>query len=244
MRRLYQQVADSLKNQIVNRDFTVGQRLPAERVLADKFNVSRPTIREAIIALEIMGYVDCRIGSGVYVISNKGGASEETELDIGPFELMEARRLVESEVASMAAARIDDVQLAKLEELLTAMEQENETGKTGEEADREFHVTIAQGTHNSALVATIERYWDIRETSPMLINMLNRARSSGVRPTIAEHRRILEALQAHDPNAASAAMSAHLTSVIDGLLKVTETEAVERARNEASALRKRYQEVP
>ncbi len=241
MRRLYQQIADKLRADITNDRYEVNSRLPAERLLADEFNVSRPTIREAIIALEIGGLVEVRVGSGVYVVSKTGDRAAPSELNIGPFEQLEARRIIESDIASMAAARINEIQLARLDQLLVEMARENEIGAIGEEADREFHHTIAEATRNSALVSTVEHLWMFRETSPMMVVMLNKARAYGVQPMIEDHRRILEALKERDPDGAHAAMHAHLSRVIDALLESTEAEAVERARQEARALREQYQ---
>jgi GntR family transcriptional repressor for pyruvate dehydrogenase complex len=209
--------------------------------LAAKFDVSRPTIREAIIALEIGGLVEVRVGSGVYVVSKSGDRMTPAELDIGPFELLEARRMIESDMAAVAAARISDMHLARLDQLLGEMAHENEIGAVGERADREFHNVIAEGTGNSALVSTVEHLWSVRETSPMLITMLNKARAYGVKPMIEDHERIVNALRERDPDAAHAAMHGHLSRVIDALLEASEAESVERARNEAAALRAKYQ---
>ena len=221
-----QSVRTSFKGQDQGQ-FEVGHRMPAERLLAQKFNVSRPTIREAMIALEITGFVEVRVGSGVHVVSRTGNGEVGDALDIGPFELMEARLLVESDIARLAAERIDDLEIAQLEGLLDEMTRENDTGETGEQADRDFHVTIAQATKNLALVSISERFWSLRETSPMMAEMLNRSRASGVQPMIEDHRRIVEALSRRDPDAAHEAMASHLTRVIEELLRVTETEAIE-----------------
>ncbi|MEO1421258.1 MAG: FadR/GntR family transcriptional regulator [Pseudomonadota bacterium] len=240
MRRLYQQVAEQLRQRIRQGEYNVGDRMPAERLLAEEFDVSRPTVREAMIALEITGFVEVRVGSGVHVISRSGQGEVTDELDVGPFELMEARLLIESDIASVAAERIDEIQIRRLDELLDDMVRENEIGEVGEQADRDFHITIAQGTQNSALVGIAERFWALRETSPMMAEMLNRSRAYGIQPMISDHRLILEALRARDPQGAHKAMADHLTRVIDALLEVTETEAIERVRTEAEARRKRY----
>lgn len=241
MKRLYQKVADRLRAKIADGAYAVGDRLPAERLLAEEHQVSRPTVREAIIALEIGGYVEVRTGSGVYVVSRTGDSAAPLEPGIGPFELLEARRVVEADIAAMAAARIDDVQLAKLDALLEEIARENALEEGHEEADRLFHLTIAEGTQNSAMRAVVRQLWAIRETSPMLVKMLARARSYGVRPMVDDHRAIIDGLRARDPDAARAAMHHHLTRVIDALLEATEAEAMERAREQAQSLRERYQ---
>jgi GntR family transcriptional regulator, hexuronate regulon transcriptional repressor len=241
--RLYKRVADELRVSIVGGVYPAGRRLPAERELAEMFNVSRPTIREAVIALELQGLVEVRVGAGVFVLeaSAAGRAtSAGTELTIGSFELMEARRIIESETAALAATLIDDEQLERLDAIVARMEEENRLQLHGESADRQFHVAIAESTRNSALATVIDNLWEIRETSPMMINLMQKARSKGVRPMVDEHRRIVAALRARDPEAARAAMQRHLARVIEELLQATETEAIERVRTESAARRRRF----
>lgn len=240
MRRLYQQVADQLRRRIADQVYALGERIPAERILAKEFNVSRPTVREAIIALELEGLVSVRTGSGVYVVSREPTAAAAGDLDVGPFELLEARRAIEGEIAAAAAQHVAPDQLARIEAQLGEMELENAAAGGTERADRQFHVLIAEATQNPALVAVVEQLWDMRETSPMLIATMRRAREGGIQPMIHEHRTIVEALRRGDPDEARKAMHEHLSRVIDGLLRMTETEALERARDEAQALRDRY----
>ena len=241
MKRLYQTVANALRKDIAEGKFAVGQRLPAERLLAEQFEVSRPTIREAVIALEISGLVEVRGGSGVYVVSTDGKQDANlSDLDVGPFELMEARRIFESDMAAVAAERISEEELAQLDELLVEMARENEIGAAGEKADKAFHLAIAQATQNSAVVSVEEWLWAKRETSPMVVEMLNRSRAYGVQPMIKDHKLIVDALRKRTPEAARAAMSQHLSNVIDALLEVSEAEAVDKARSEALAKRTKY----
>ena len=111
--RLYERVAAQIADKIAAGEFELGARLPSERELAQAFDVSRPTVREAIFALELDGLVEVRMGSGVYVSarSPRGGAA--VRIDVGPFELLEARRAFEAEAAALAAQRIDDTQIAE-----------------------------------------------------------------------------------------------------------------------------------
>ena len=134
-----------------------------------------------------------------------------------------------------AATSIGDEQIAALEDLLRKMHDEEEI--RGEDADREFHLTIARATGNGAIIATIENLWDWRNRSPLARNILARARGLGLEPRIAEHRRVVEALKARDPATARLAMRDHLERVIDHLLHATETEAVQRAKQETKARR-------
>jgi GntR family transcriptional repressor for pyruvate dehydrogenase complex len=239
-RKLYRQVADAIMASIQSGDYEPGSRLPSERDLAASFKVSRPTIREAMIALEIHGLVEARQGSGIYVTDHPPAQIGADDLDIGAFELTEARRLFEAEAAALAATIITEEQLREIEEILGDMIKENARKQKGEMADRRFHVAIARATRNSAITAVIENLWDIRHKSPLCAHMLERARSVGVQPRISEHRRILAALRKHDSQAARNAMRDHLARVIDGLLAATETDAVDSARKKAVSKRHEY----
>lgn len=235
--KLYRRIADSVADAIEAGQYKLGDRLPTERELAEQFGVSRPTLREAMIALEMLGMIEARHGLGIYVTSNARPAAPTNELDfeIGAFELIEARRLFEGEAAALAATSIDDAQLAQLEALMVRMHEEEEI--RGEDADREFHMIIARSTGNGAIIATIENLWDWRNRSPLARNILTRARGMGLEPRINEHKRVFDALKARDPHAARQAMRDHLERVIEHLLHATETEAVQKAKLETSARR-------
>ena len=239
-RKLYRQVADAIMASIESGEYARGARLPSERNLAASFKVSRPTIREAMIALEIRGLVEAQQGSGIYVTDQPQAHIGADDLDIGAFELTEARRLFEGEAAALAASIITEEQLEDIEAILDDMVKENARKQKGEIADRRFHVAIAQATRNAAITAVIEHLWDIRFKSPLCAKMLDRARSAGVKPRISEHRRILAALRKHDSQAARNAMRDHLARVIDGLLAATETDAVDSARKKAVSKRHEY----
>jgi len=237
-RKLYQQVAGAIATAIEQGRYPTGGRLPSERDLAEEFGVSRPTVREAMIALEIRGLVEARQGSGIYVTDAPRPDAPAPELDIGAFELTEARRLFEGEACALAAASITDGELAAIDAILLQMIDENSFGGfTGEAADRRFHVSIAQATRNAAMVMVVENLWDLRYRSPLCAAMLERARAVGVRPLIEDHRAILDALKARDAGAAREAMRAHLGHVIEDLLTATEVDAMERARNDVAARR-------
>ncbi|WP_308909152.1 FadR/GntR family transcriptional regulator [Pseudokordiimonas caeni] len=239
--RLYQQVAEKLIEMIESGEYDVGSRLPAERELAAMFSVSRPTIREAVIALELENFVEVRTGSGVYVKAGRRESGRLADKDIGPFELTEARILFEGEAAALAARMITDAELRQLESILGEMAAENESGEEmHEEADKKFHMTIAQATRNSAVVSVIEGLWDARESSPLTRRMYQRVRNKGFKPSIEEHRDVFNAIATRDPAIARAAMREHLTRVIDSILEATEVEAIEAARSEVAKSRERY----
>ncbi|PXA80039.1 GntR family transcriptional regulator [Caulobacter sp. D4A] len=236
--KLYRKIADTVADAIEAGQYKLGDRLPTERELAEQFGVSRPTLREAMIALEMLGMIEARHGLGIYVTGDVRPVAPqlaERDTEIGAFELIEARRLFEGEAAALAATSITEEQIAQLESLLDRMHEEEEI--RGEDADREFHLVIAGATGNGAIIATIENLWDWRNRSPLARNILARARGMGLEPRIAEHRRVVDALKARDPAAARQAMRDHLERVIEHLLHATETEAVERAQQETSARR-------
>jgi GntR family transcriptional repressor for pyruvate dehydrogenase complex len=221
VQRLYLQVARQLQDLIGRGVFEAGKRLPSERDLAEQFGVSRPTIREAMIALEIADQVEVKSGSGVYVLPQVGRPPRvDSDQGPGPFEILEARRLIEGETCALAAERISDEQLARLEELLGEMEQENRLEDAAEQADEQFHLCIAEAAGNSALSATIGWLWELRNESEISTRFHQRVREEGSRPIIADHRAILDGLQARDPKKARRAMDKHLKRVIDNLLEV------------------------
>jgi DNA-binding FadR family transcriptional regulator len=238
--RLYERVATDLAEQIAEGTVPVGTRLPSERHLAQTYGVSRPTIREAIIALELDGLVEVKMGSGVYVVNRypKGGQSGET--DIGPFELLEARVAIEGEACALAAAHIDEDSLAELTTLVTRMDEAASDIAESEAVDRQFHVAIARATGNSAMVAAVEMLWDARARSPQYRLLSNKAHDAGVVPRLDEHVGILEALRSRNAAAARAAMRSHLSRVLESLLEATEVQEVEQARARVDAQRRRY----
>lgn len=235
--KLYQKVANSIVASIRSGVYRAGDRLPPERDLAEEFDVSRATVREAMIALEIRGIAEARRGSGIYVTNAPPQDASTQELDIGPFEVTEARRLVEGESAALAATIITEEEITKLAALLQELAA-NTDNDAGEQADRNFHITIAEATGNAALASVVETLWDMRYKSPMCREMFDRARDAGVQPRHDDHLAIFSALQARDPKAARKAMHNHLDRVIDSILDATETDAVERARLEAASKRK------
>ena len=240
--RLYKDVAAKLLHEIQSGNHAIGARLPAERDLAVKYDVSRPVIREAIISLEVQGIVEVRVGSGVYVQSVSGQKSVPAG-NVSAIELTEARLLVEAEVAALAASQITDEELQELEALVRLIEHENDMADSKEEADAKFHLAIARATKNSALVESIERLWELRNTSGEAALLHEKARHANIKPVVDEHTAILRALRERDPAAARAAMRAHLLQVLDSLLFATEQRAVDEARRSMQAKRERYSQL-
>lgn len=236
--RLYQTVARGLLEAIKSGQYSVGDRLPAERELAIEYNVSRPTIREAIIALEVQGLIEVRLGSGAYVRANPG--TSPIGFGISAFELTEARLLFEGESAALAASQITDEEITRLEQLLRDMDRENQGQGIREDSDKEFHLAIARATRNAAVVRTIEDLWDLRAKSPEAALVYSRARAADVKPVVQEHVAIVAALRSRDATRSRAAMRAHLSAVLDHLLAATEEKALEEARRALKSTRDRF----
>jgi len=239
--RRYQQVAATIEKGVAEGRYHPGQRLASERDLAEEFGVSRPTVRRAIIVLEMRGLLEARQGSGVYVRQENASPVPPTiapkDLEIGAFEHAEARRLFEGEVAALAATLITDEELAYLETLVVEMNNEEATKEQSELADRQFHIAIARATRNSAIVRIVEHTWDLRYKSRLCMTMLDRAREVRSTPLNDEHQNIVESLRTRDPKAARAAMHAHLSGLIENLIHTAELQALEQTRARLAAKR-------
>lgn len=240
--RLYQELARKLFEDLASGKYVVGDRLPAERELAAEYEVSRPTVREATIALEVQGLVEVRVGSGAYV-KRLPGKQDIPGFNITAFELTEARLLFEGEAAALAATQITDAELVELEKLVSDIAAENQRPGGTEQADREFHLAIARATRNTAIYNVIEELWRLRSTSPESALLHEKARTANVKPVVDEHSAVLAALRAHDPAEARTTMRAHLSAVIESLLFATEEAAIAEARKLANAKRARYTKV-
>src|SRR3984893_19513098 len=150
VQKLYQQIARQIAAAIAAGRYGPGDKLPSERELADDFGVSRPTIRDAMIALEFQGLVEARQGSGVYVKAAPQSSEDASERDVSALELAEARRLFEGEACALAAAIITDEQVALLDGLVADMARDI-AAEGFERHELAFHLAIARATGNAAI---------------------------------------------------------------------------------------------
>jgi DNA-binding FadR family transcriptional regulator len=212
--RLYRQIADQLSGLIVSGEFPEGARMPSERELAAQLGVSRPSVREALIALEIAGKVEVRVGAGVYVTKRRPvPVSDPTSEGHGPFELLRARWLIEGEIAAEAARNAEPGELASIRAAVEDMRRQHRQHRSADAADRDFHVEIAKGTHNSALVHVVCDLWD-RGRGAIWKQMEHHFQTPELEKAILrDHAAICEALEARDGRAARAAMRRHLERV-------------------------------
>jgi DNA-binding FadR family transcriptional regulator len=242
-KRLYHSVADNIKKLIKDGAYPPGTRLPGERELAERFDVSRVTIREAEIALQALGYVNIKTGSGVYVLDPAEKGSEGLP-NISAFELTEARLVFESEAAALAAREISDETLKRLDELVEAMSMSNDDPQSQEaiqRADREFHLTIAAASRNAAVQYIVETLWKIRTELPAVRAV--HAAICSVEDTArrrSEHAGVLKALRNRDPSAARLAMQEHFRCLLESMIDVTEEQALNELRKKSTQSRQRY----
>ncbi|MHA6689957.1 FadR/GntR family transcriptional regulator [Devosia sp. A449] len=225
--RLYQIVARRIARMIEANAKDPNWRMPSERELAEQLEVSRPVVREAVIALEMRGIVEVRGRTGMVVLP---GRVKQVNFDgigddagPGPFELLEARMAVEASAAAMAAERATIYDIMVLEECIAQMQQETDVMLLNEKGDRDFHMTIAKMTGNAIIVSIIEALWAQRDESVMWKKLHEHIHAPSVRPLwIGDHQAVVAALRMRNPDAAYKAMSRHIRNVSKELLEADE----------------------
>jgi len=243
--RRYVAIGKELREQLSNNVYNVGDRLPTEREIAESYGVSRTVIREAIIMLEIEGLVEVRKGSGVYVISlplsstspfqhiNNNTETENmisafsglTGTDIGPFELLQARQLIESNIAEFAALQITKAEIDALKKVLQEEKRALEIGDSNEETDRQFHILVAEATKNTFFADVVKLMWRMRLESKMWAQLHTHIDTIDYRKSwLNQHALILSALQKKDAAAAKEAMWQHFESIKSTLLELSDVD--------------------
>lgn len=213
-RRLYLQIAGQLRSLIEAGEFAPGSRLPAERDLARQLGVSRPSLREALIALEVEGYVDVRPGSGILVTARDTAVPDDLGEE-GPLEIIRARCLIEAEIAAEAAPHIKSKDLAILEQFVREMESGTADAATRLAADRRFHLSIAAKLGNNVVLRLLTELLDQRNSllGKQFASHFDSAKTWAA--VLAEHRKIVAALATREPERARKAMRAHLHKAHD-----------------------------
>lgn len=226
-RKPYQKIADQLRNYIAQEDFNTGARLPPERDLTRLLGVSRPSLREALIALEIEGAVEIKMGSGVYVrASHKDGTSKPVTLGESPSELMQARALIEGESVILACLHGKKSDYRYLQDCIDAMRESIANGLPPLEDDRKFHHRLAKMSGNSALVRIITALFDERH-NPISAHLSKHSENRSTwEAAVIEHEAILRAVANKDVLGAQTSMRQHLSRSEGRWLQALEPEDV------------------
>ena len=209
--RLYQQIADRIRQLIAAEGYRPGSRLPSERDLSTKLGVSRPSVREALIALEIEGAVEIKIGSGVYLTAQPATLTGETRaMGDSANDIMQARMAIEGVVAAMASAHMSEEAVARLEAILGEMETRIREGHNPVAQDRAFHLAIAAECGNTILERIVTDLFDARH-SPIAAKLQDHfGTAESWRKALDEHWTILRCLGSQDGLLAEASMRMHL----------------------------------
>lgn len=212
-RRLYKQIADALAERIHSGIFAPGSHLPSERDLAQQMGVSRPSVREALIALEVMGLVEVRVGDGVLVCDRRASLAEETDTENSPLEQLQARMLLEGEVAGLAAENVTPEQLAVLDASLLAMEGMINDRTRFLEEDQRFHMAVVVASGSQTLIDLVEFLWQQRTLPVYRAFEKHFTGAAEQTAVLEEHRAIVEAIRQGDSRKARSAMRRHIDRV-------------------------------
>lgn len=212
--RLYEQVAEQITAWVLENGLAAGDKLPPERELAARLGVSRATLSQALVALEVIGVVAVRHGDGTVLTDSPGGAriveAIRAHADRLP-EIIETRDALETKIAALAAVRRTDEDLARIDDALAVMQADVDAGGRGVEGDQRFHGAVTAAAHSLLLARLMDEIGDlIRESRIESLSQPDRPQSS-----LTQHRTIAEAIRAGDPEAAAAAMHAHVEQISD-----------------------------
>ncbi|WP_033791121.1 FCD domain-containing protein [Pantoea septica] len=229
-KKQYQEIGQHLRQQIIEGSFAVGSRMPPERQLAETFGVSRTIVREALLMLELEGTVDIRQGSGVYVMCIPSARDGEEEAfftsEVGPFEMLQARQLLESNIAAFAARMATK---ADIENLRRTLEQEQRAialNDTGQDNDKLFHLLLAGATQNQMLLETVTNMWRHQETSPLWLQLRPQFETKSWRlKWLSDHQNLLAALRRRDVMGSWQAMWQHIENEKKTLLELSDANA-------------------
>jgi DNA-binding FadR family transcriptional regulator len=207
-------IAEQIRRAILTGRLNEGERLSPERELAEQFGVSRVTVRDALRSLEAMGLVEVRVGArgGAFVTAPTGAVVAQTMSDmmmmsaVTPGDIVEARLIVELGTVTLACARATDEDLQKLRDLSELGARELKAKTYTRERSWEFHSLLAAAAHNGAVDGLTQSFRSSLSMHPVRAREGPKAHTA----TVVEHRRILEALEARDADAARREMADHL----------------------------------
>ncbi|MBD2815301.1 FCD domain-containing protein [Xenorhabdus sp. Flor] len=222
--RSYRYLGQQLKELIVSGAYPIGSRLMPEREIAKQYAVSRSLVREALIMLEIENLVSIKKGSGVYIINHPDLiANEAKNNDHGPFEILQARQVIESAIAACAAISATKADIQEIRALLEEERKKVNLNESGEENDHKFHILIARASKNDMMAKVIEEIWSARLNSPMWDKLHEHIEDISYRKQwLTDHENILNALQRRDSELARKEMWQHLENVKNTLMVLSD----------------------
>lgn len=216
--RLYKKVADQIAHLIHCGEYPPGQKLPGESNLVERLGVSRSSLREALISLEIEGLIEIRDRAGVFVLAGGKPRVPQGLQSGNVLELFSARRLIEVEVAGMAARLAGPEELEALESQLKRMVACSANDPESAEYDRQFHLMLARACGNRVLLRTVELLWENTQRVIAGQFALNHQTESAWQAVVIEHRAICQAIRTKDAQAASLVMQQHLANALNRLM--------------------------
>lgn len=210
--RLYEQVIDQLREHVAVANLKSGDKLPSERELAERIGVSRASIKQAIVVLEVQGLVEIRQGGGTYLRTdslNPEPIAALVDRQRRLPDVLDAREALETKLAELAALRRTDEDLAELNAAVESMRNEIEAGSFGEDSDHRFHTAVTTAARNDLLAEFM------REIAGQIAESRHESLQQPGRPpqSLEHHRRIADAIRRQDPEGAAVAMRAHLQTV-------------------------------
>jgi len=224
-KKVYMKIVEQIRNLIKEGRLKPGDKLPPEQILAEKFGTSRPSVREALSALEILGITESRGGKGNFIKDNLDTPLYEQEFreleeEESPFEILEARKAVETEIVGLAAKKATKEDIVSIRESLDKMKSAMTNIPGIMEFDREFHINIAKAAHNSLLFSMMTYLVDLLKEK-LWINLKEKSWSIPGRPQkyFEEHTEIFNAIKNKDSKGARKRMYDHLADVEKDLLR-------------------------
>ncbi|TKI05943.1 FCD domain-containing protein [Martelella alba] len=231
-KKQYQEIGRDIRQKIQAGHYPVNSRLPPERNIAESYGVSRTIIREALLMLELEGVVDIRQGSGVYVVRPPGNEAQEDagydDSDVGPFELLQARQLLESNIAAFAAKMATKMDIENMRRSLEQEQRDIVTNERSVANDKLFHELIAGATQNQMLLDTVRSIWSRQESSALWQGLYSHIETRSLRLRwLADHQNILVALRRRDVMGSYQCMWQHMENMKNTLMEISDADAPE-----------------
>ncbi len=221
--RLFEGVVEQIQEEIRKGVLKPGDKLPSERELAEMLNVSRNSLREALRTLEIMNYVEIKPGEGVYIKKIRmddllAPVTSAISMDKGMImDLLDVRDVIEAEMAQRAAIFATPEDIARIGKSLEAAKAAIESGESGLEEDSDFHMAIAQATHNTAFVMLMNI---IKDSLTLSREATLQIKGQPLR-TLKDHEKVFEAIQKKDPEMARELMQEHILNAKENIVRLS-----------------------